>query len=367
MFNLFLGLLLLAMIGRGFVEAQQCGKQAGGTLCSSEYCCSEFGWCGIGPDYCGSGCQSQCSNVGNSTTSVSDMKTSSSTGTSTSMSVSTSASTSLPTSTSLPEKHRGHDKKKKGKDHKKHKHESENVNQAKETDKTEKQTKKTDGVAPVNNTSTLTGKLLTSCVTPGSVAITYDDGPGMFTEGLLNILANKSVKATFFVIGKQLESDKLRETLKRAYNEGHQIAIHTYDHLALSKLNDTQVWNQTRTASEAIAKVIGKSPKYFRCPYGECSEANLKFLGEKGYRVVQWNLDTNDWKLAGAGNPTKNLQAFKKALKKSNPEKDSFISLMHDVHQGSVNETASVLDYVTSKGYKTVTVAECLNDSEVYF
>ncbi|KAK9712376.1 hypothetical protein K7432_007194, partial [Basidiobolus ranarum] len=172
---------------------------------------------------------------------------------------------------------------------------------------------------------------------------------------------------TFFVIGKQLETTKFQDTLKRAYKEGHQIAVHTYDHPALSKLTDAQVLNQTQTASDAISKVIGKSPKYFRCPYGDCSKANLKLLGDKGYRVVQWNLDTRDWKLASAGKPTNDLKVFKKALRKSNPAKDSFISLMHDIHQGSVNETASILDYITSKGYKPVTVAECLRDSELYF
>ncbi|ORX80090.1 glycoside hydrolase/deacetylase [Basidiobolus meristosporus CBS 931.73] len=186
-------------------------------------------------------------------------------------------------------------------------------------------------------------------------------GPGESTEDLLRILKEKQVKATLFVLGSQVAEDGMARLLKQAYNDGHQIASHTYDHIDLNRLSSEKIKQQMLNTEAEIKKVIGVVPAMMRPPYGNCSETCTKVMKDLGYSVIQWNVDSDDWTYMGK--PKEYDELVDNILSKvyrSNPTKDSWISLQHDIHKFSVERTPKIVDRIKAKGYKFVTVNECL-------
>ncbi|KAK9763889.1 hypothetical protein K7432_009062 [Basidiobolus ranarum] len=182
------------------------------------------------------------------------------------------------------------------------------------------------------------------CDRAGDFALTFDDGPGESTEDLLRILKEKRVKATLFVLGSQVADDNIAPFLKQAYDDGHQIASHTYDHTDLNKLSTDKVRQQMLNTEAEIKKVIGVVPAMMRPPYGNCSDSCNKVMRELGY--AQDELIDN----------------ILSKIYRSNPSKDSWISLQHDIHQFSVSRTPKIIDRIKAKGYNFVTVTECLSN-----
>lgn len=107
---------------------------------------------------------------------------------------------------------------------------------------------------------------------------------------LLDMLAEAKAKVTFFHTGVNIESQPA--AIQRAYREGHQLAQHTWSHGHLPLLNRTKFLDEIYRPEEALVKVLGVFPTYIRPPYGECDERCQTLLGELGYHVIRWNIDT---------------------------------------------------------------------------
>ncbi|ORX89151.1 glycoside hydrolase/deacetylase [Basidiobolus meristosporus CBS 931.73] len=212
-----------------------------------------------------------------------------------------------------------------------------------------------------------TGRFIYRCRRPGHVALTFDDGPGPFTSQLLETLSAKGAPSTFFVIGEQLKEKNFSQLLKRAYDEGHEIASHTYSHPHLSDLSKSEVGKEITKSASLIEKIIGKKPSYLRCPYGDCDADTRGHLGGEGYKLIQWNLDTNDWKYAEKKREPQNLENIRKVLEVSSPENSSYIILMHDIHEGTVRQIGQVIDSIREMGYSLTTISECIGDDQPYF
>ncbi|KAG0238388.1 hypothetical protein BGW42_005621 [Actinomortierella wolfii] len=206
-----------------------------------------------------------------------------------------------------------------------------------------------------------------SCINPGQVALTFDDGPGQYADELLALLERKNVKTTFFLIGEMITGDSRQaEAVKKYYDAGHQLASHTYTHPNLNKLTAAQMRDEMRKTSDAIYKHAGVRVNHMRPPMGECGAECMKVMTKQlNQTVVQWNVDSNDWRYVGM--PTS--QAVSRAMKEinelivedSDPDTDSFIVLAHEIHQFSVNHlTERMIDAIADKGYTFVTVEECL-------
>ncbi|KAF9990763.1 hypothetical protein BGZ75_010018 [Mortierella antarctica] len=206
-----------------------------------------------------------------------------------------------------------------------------------------------------------------TCTQPGTVALTFDDGPGKFNDQLLALLARKNVKATFFVLGMMIDEDPAQAaSLKKMLDAGHQLASHTYTHSNLDKMTDPaqQRLEITRTA-DTMFKHAGVRPAYMRAPEGNCNEACVKVMNDMGLVVSHWNLDTHDWQytaLPPAEAVTKSMVDINRDLvANSNPATDSWILLEHEIHQFSVELLAEkVIDAVLAKGYKFVTMEQCV-------
>ncbi len=167
-----------------------------------------------------------------------------------------------------------------------------------------------------------------------SIALTFDDGPSPHTNKILNILKKYRAKATFFVTGVQVKYGC--NTLKRIYNEGHEIANHTYDHSYLpGKSISYQKW-QIETTQKAIQKCLGinYTSRWFRAPYGAQDSNTIKVVRSLGLNTALWTIDTNDWRSTTTTNSIINIVV---------KSKGQDVVLMHDIHQKTANSLESIL------------------------
>lgn len=183
------------------------------------------------------------------------------------------------------------------------------------------------------------------------IALTFDDGPSAtLTPKLLDLLAARHLKATFFVVG-QCAADH-PEILKRAVREGHEIANHSWSHPNLGKMSDEAVRRELQKTDDAIVAAIGKRPTLLRPPYGSITPRQKQWIHEEfGYRIIIWDVDPFDWKRPGPSVVTSRI------VNQTNP---GSIILAHDIHAPTVEAMPATFDQLVKKGFKSVTVTELL-------
>ena len=181
------------------------------------------------------------------------------------------------------------------------------------------------------------------------VAITFDDGPNpKSTQRLLDGLKERNVKATFFLVGENIEGNE--EVIKRMYEEGHLIGNHTYTHVQLDTLNVNMARSEIIKTNEKITEVTGKCPKYIRPPFGAYSD---KLLSEINMMPILWSIDPEDW-------ATKDICAVVNKVTKN--VKCGDIILLHDIYDTSVEAALEIIDILQSQGYVFVTADQILLD-----
>lgn len=177
------------------------------------------------------------------------------------------------------------------------------------------------------------------------IALTFDDGPSIYTEELLEGLKERNVKANFFIIGKSAET--YPEIVKRAAREGHLIGNHTYSHVKISRLSETKAREEIEKTNEILEKLIKKEVEYVRPPFGVWEEE----LEDLEMTPVMWSVDPLDW-------TTKNIDEIVKKVVTQAKEND--IILLHDCYKSSVQAALRIIDLLQSEGYEFVTVEELL-------
>ncbi|OMF24429.1 hypothetical protein BK133_22940 [Paenibacillus sp. FSL H8-0548] len=185
------------------------------------------------------------------------------------------------------------------------------------------------------------------------IALTFDDGPDKrYTTDILDILKEKGVKATFFVVGQQVTKNP--EVLQRIVDEGHAIGNHTYNHKDLSKLTKQQIIEEVKTGDAVIKKAVGFTPSMFRAPYGAVSDTLKDLLKANNRKLVGWNIDTRDW----AGTSASDIR---KMIKKE--AKPNGIILMHSFGSKHIKNTVQalpgVIDDLEGMGYTFVFADQC--------
>jgi peptidoglycan/xylan/chitin deacetylase (PgdA/CDA1 family) len=138
-----------------------------------------------------------------------------------------------------------------------------------------------------------------------SVALTFDDGPAPDTLEILDILRDENVKATFFLIGKQVE--KYPEIAKRIADENHEIGNHSYSHPIFLFCSSIKTKRELKTTQEIIKKATGITPKLARPPCGVRSPAYFAAANELGLQTVQWSDTGFDWKKITAERIARNV------------------------------------------------------------
>ncbi len=183
------------------------------------------------------------------------------------------------------------------------------------------------------------------------IAMTFDDGPHPSnTPRLLDMLRTRNIKATFYVIGRNV--DLYPQVVRRIVNEGHEVGNHTYTHRLLSKLSDSEVRNEISRCRDAVGRAAGVKPRTLRPPYGGLLERQRQMvMSEFGYPTIMWNVDPLDWKNRNAGIVSSRI------LGNTTP---GSIILAHDLHKTTVDAMPATLDGLLKRGYRFVTVSQLL-------
>ena len=176
------------------------------------------------------------------------------------------------------------------------------------------------------------------------VALTYDDGPSIYTPRVLKTLKENNAVATFFVVGNRVPT--YSDTVKKAHDMGCEIGNHTYEHKSLPNLSETEVKRQISKTNKEVKKAIGEKPVIMR-PTGGATNANVKQW--VGMPSIIWSIDTLDWK-------TRNADSTRRAV--LNRVKDGDIVLMHDLYSATATASETIIPELVRRGYQLVTVSE---------
>ena len=176
------------------------------------------------------------------------------------------------------------------------------------------------------------------------VALTYDDGPSIYTPRVLKTLKENNSVATFFVVGNRVPT--YSDTVKKAHDMGCEIGNHTYEHKCLTRISETEVRRQISRTNKNVKKVTGQTPVIMR-PTGGATNPNVKQW--VGMPSIIWSIDTLDWK-------TRNAGSTKKAV--LDHVKDGDIVLMHDLYSATASASETIIPELVKRGYQLVTVSE---------
>ncbi|OUM59848.1 carbohydrate esterase family 4 protein [Piromyces sp. E2] len=277
----------------------RCGPNYDNKVCPQKECCSLYGWCGTDSDHCGAGCLSHFGRCESSTSAGSD-----------------------------------------------------NISH--------------DGRCGADNGKVCPDDQCCSkydwCINENQWALTFDDGPYVFDEYLLDFLNSVGVKATFFVNGDNvmdITSEQGSRIIKRIYEEGHEIGSHTFSHSDLEELAEDGIEDQMTRLEDALESIIGVRPAFVRPPFGHGvdNERVLNTLEALGYTgLIMWNVDTLDW--SNSGDIDYALSQFREQLD------EPIISLNHCYYQTINHEklielVRAEIEYMKSYGYELVTMSEC--------
>lgn len=181
--------------------------------------------------------------------------------------------------------------------------------------------------------------------TPPLIALTFDDGPmAATTPGLLDGLAQRGVRATFFLVGEQVVGNEA--IVRRMDEEGHQIGIHTFDHVTLTGLNQADFDAQVGRTRQLLKNVLGHNDFLLRPPYG-LLDGGVQAMA--GCPIILWSIDPEDWRDRDAGRVAEHIVSH---------AADGAVILMHDIYPASVQAALRVVDELHAKGYLFVTVEE---------
>ncbi|WP_170223673.1 polysaccharide deacetylase family protein [Nonomuraea turkmeniaca] len=187
------------------------------------------------------------------------------------------------------------------------------------------------------------------CTRVKCLALTFDDGPGETTPALLKTLKQAGAKATFFLVGKQVE--RRPKIAKQVLAQGHAIGNHTYSHASLPTLLDDEIFTELESTQEIIEDATGRRPVMFRPPYGHTDDRVLAMAYQTELAQIMWTGTTLDWQLRDA----KKIKAAVLRLAQRNG-----VILMHDTVPATVKAMPGIVKELKKRGYHLVTVSTLL-------
>lgn len=193
-----------------------------------------------------------------------------------------------------------------------------------------------------------------------AIALTFDISWGdVQPEPIIQLLQDKGItKSTFFLSSPWAKSHP--QIVDKINKAGFEIGSHGHKHTNYSTLEEKEIRTQIQTAHNILTEVTGKSPQLIRLPNGDFDKKVLKTAHDLGYKVIQWDTDSLDWKAANA------KEIVAQVTSKAHP---GDIILMHASDSAKYNQEAlpSIIDELRSQGYEFVSVSELLEQSSVSF
>lgn len=153
--------------------------------------------------------------------------------------------------------------------------------------------------APTTTTAVVASPTTVARMYPGgSVALTFDDGPDeTFTPQVLDVLARYGAKATFFVVGREVERHP--ELARRIVAEGHVLANHTWSHADLTTVSDAEFATEVDSTQAILRATVGVTSRCVRPPFGHTNARVEELLHARGLRMANWSEGTDDWRRPG--------------------------------------------------------------------
>lgn len=192
------------------------------------------------------------------------------------------------------------------------------------------------------------------------VALTFDDGPdGVYTEQILDILKQYDVKATFFLLGSNIQ--RYPEVVKRIVAEGHAIGNHSYSHPDLRTLSKEDAYQAELSKTQQVfAELVSIKPAIYRPPYGAVTDEQILYFAEQGLLTINWSIDTFDWdKKQNSVEEMKQEKVFKYLH-------EGGIILMHSAggnRENTVKALPGIIEGLQNQGYQLKTIPELLEIS----
>jgi peptidoglycan/xylan/chitin deacetylase (PgdA/CDA1 family) len=189
-----------------------------------------------------------------------------------------------------------------------------------------------------------------SCSVVKCVALTFDDGPGPYTDRLLQILKDNDAKATFFLIGTKVAVDPAGA--KRIADAGMEIGNHTWEHPNMATIPPEDIAAQFSRANDAIAAATGRTPTLYRPAGGLSTDAVRQTAGRFGLAEILWDVISFDW--ANDSNTAATRYLLMTQIKPGS------VVLFHDTYSSTVDLVYQFIPVLKANGYRMVTVSELL-------
>ena len=195
----------------------------------------------------------------------------------------------------------------------------------------------------------------TTCTAPKTVALTFDDGPStLWTSQVLSLLRQNNIKATFFVIGRNLQNQNQKSLLQQTFLDGHLIGSHSYTHTDFALPDNDAVLKELTDTEDAIQQVLGFKPTIFRPPYGSIPAEKGAYIRSLGYKIVNWNVSTEDWQA------TATIQSIFDNVLNGLRATNRGIILMHDPQKICFEALSLILNFLRAESYNIVRLDECI-------
>ncbi|QWB28150.1 MULTISPECIES: polysaccharide deacetylase family protein [Streptomyces] len=182
------------------------------------------------------------------------------------------------------------------------------------------------------------------------IALTFDAGPSEHSARLLDILKERQVPATFFLLGKR-HIEKYPELVRRMADEGHEVASHTWEHKILTRLRPEEIREELERPNQEIERLTGRRPTLIRPPQGRTDDTVHEICRELGLAEVLWSVTAKDYKTTDSDLITRRVLA--------QASRDGII-LLHDIYDGTVPAVPGIIDALKERGYVFVTVPQLL-------
>ncbi len=208
-----------------------------------------------------------------------------------------------------------------------------------------------DGKAGASGTRARAGALGTvDCAHAKCIALTFDAGPSENSARLLDILKEKQVPATFFLLGKR-HIDTYPELVRRMADEGHEVASHTWTHKILTDAGPDEIREELERPNKEIERLTGKRPTLMRPPQGRTDDTVHDISRELGLAEVLWTVTAKDYRTTDSDLITERVL--------DQASRDGII-LLHDIYDGTVPAVPGIIDALKKRGYVFVTVPQLL-------
>jgi len=203
--------------------------------------------------------------------------------------------------------------------------------------------------------------VITQCRLAGDVHLGLDDEPFANSNAVLDVLQQKSVNASFFIIGMNVAGNE--GIIQRMLNEGHYVGDHSWTHSHFNTWNTSQLdmfaSTELLATRQAIQTAAERNPPpavdHYRPPYGELNNQVLQRVKDSGFVPIMWNMDLNDW----MENATIISSLLSSTLTSSPASSSSFIMLYHAAAATSLGMLPQVIDSIRSAGYRFVSAQDC--------